>query len=452
MNKKTIAIGFTLFAMFFGAGNLIFPPNLGWVSGDVFWWAILGFIITGVGLPFLGMIAGSFSAQGFINEARQVHPAFAILFMLAIYLTIGPFFAIPRTATVSYEMGVIPFLSEEAKGWTISLTENIKIQVPLLIFSSIYFLVTFVLSIKPSKLVDYVGKVLTPLLLLAIAALVIRSFFVFDGSFVQSNPELIPEAPFFTGFLDGYNTMDTLAAIAFCIVILNAIRATGQNTQKHIFKDAFAASLIAGVALAAVYISLGWVGNHFNISPEEYARVQSSGQNLGTYILSSAAHMTYGIAGKLLLSIIVGLACLTTSIGLVVAVSSYFHGLWPGHSYRTYAIIFTLISFVLANQGLSQVIKGSIPVLLVVYPIAIALIALVFVDKALKGMPNLCFQLPMYTVTIVSIVSVVASLLGADWIAFLPLSDISMQWLLPTVAAFVIALIISSLLKKEKVQ
>ncbi|MGL4667482.1 MAG: branched-chain amino acid transport system II carrier protein [Saezia sp.] len=450
MNKKTIAIGFTLFAMFFGAGNLIFPPSLGWVSGDLFWWAILGFIITGVGLPFLGMIAGSFSAQGLINEARRVHPVFAVLFMLAIYLTIGPFFAIPRTATVSYEMGVVPFLGEEVKVWAIQLTDGIKIQVPLLIFSSLYFVITYVLSIRPSKLVDYVGKVLTPLLLLSITALVVRAFFVFDGAVVEPPAELISQSPVFNGFLEGYNTMDTLAAIAFCIVILNAIRATGQNTQQLIFKDAFVAALIAGVALAAVYISLGWVGNHYNMSAEQYAQVQASGQNLGTYILSSAAHITYGVAGKLLLSVIVGLACLTTSIGLVVAVSSYFHSLWSRHSYRTYAIVFTLISFVLANQGLSQVIKGSIPVLLIVYPIAIALIALVFVDKALKGMSNLCFQLPMYTVTIVSVVSVVSSLLKADWIAFLPLSDISMQWLLPTVAALVVALIVSSFLKKEK--
>lgn len=448
MNKRTVAIGFTLFAMFFGAGNLIFPPSLGWVSGDVFWWAILGFVITGVGLPFLGVIAGSFSGHGFVTDARRVHPVFAVLFMLAIYLTIGPFFAIPRTATVSYEMGVIPFLGEGAKGWEIALSEGIKIQVPLLVFTTLYFLVTFVLSIRPSKLVDYVGQILTPLLLLSIVALVVRAFFMMGDTPATPMPGLEPEAPFFNGFLEGYNTMDTLAAIAFCIVVLNAIKATGESTQKRIFKDAFAAALIAGICLAAVYLSLGWVGNHYQMGAEEYARVQASGQNLGTYILSSVAHATYGVSGKLLLSVIVGLACLTTSIGLVVSVSSYFYELWPRHSYKTYAVIFTLISFVLANQGLSQVIKGSIPVLLIVYPIAIVLIALVFVDKVCGEMDNLCFQLPLYTTTVVSVVCV----LVPKWGAFLPLSGISMQWLLPTMVAFVIAVVVSRCLKRGVVK
>lgn len=482
-SKKRIAIGFTLFAMFFGAGNLIFPPKLGWLSGDVFWWAILGFIVTGVGLPFLGMIAGAFSAQGIMSQARRVHPVFAILFMLAIYMTIGPFFAIPRTATVSYEMGVVPFLTDIAKGWTLEVSNTVKIQIPLFIFSSVYFLITFVLSVKPSKLVDYVGKILTPLLLISIVALVVRAFFIYGNVAATPPAGLVPDAPFFTGFLDGYNTMDTLAAIAFCIVILNAIRASGQSTQSHIFKDTFVASLIAGVALVAVYVSLGWVGNHYNMSMQEYESVHSSQQHLGTYILTSVAYATYGVAGKLLLSAIVGLACLTTSIGLVVAVSSYFHEIWPRYSYRTYAIIFTLISFVLANQGLNQVIKGSLPVLMIVYPIAIVLIALVFIDKALKGISDLCFRLPIYTVVVMSIFlvsvhSIIAwtkpyavAYMMMGWIqpasdyagmnaiyqffaqcnrvlSVMPLSDVSMQWLPPTVVALILAFIISFVRQK----
>lgn len=429
MNKKTIAIGFMLFALFFGAGNLIFPPSLGWRSGDTFHWMILGFIMTGVGLPLIGVVAGLFSEHGFNSEARRVHPAFAVLFMVTIYLTIGPFFAIPRTAATAFEMGAASFLDPALMDWRIG-----GFKPPLLIFSSLYFLLVFALSVKPNRIVDVVGKVLTPLLLLSIIALVVKAFFVLNEPVTDIASDFNANAPFMNGFLDGYETMDTIAAVAFSIIVLKAVRATGLNTHKEVFSNAFKAALIAGGFLALIYLALGWIGNHYPISVQEQAALAASKQHYGTYILTQVAAATYGSGGKLLLAIVVTLACLTTAIGLIVSVSSYFYELWPKHSYKTYAIIFTLISFVLANQGLSQVIQGSIPVLRVIYPITIVMIALIFIDRLFKGIPDLCFQLAIGVTVLVSLLSQVYPA-SINW---LPFAGVSMQWVLPAIAGLVI--------------
>lgn len=440
MNKRTIAIGFMLFALFFGAGNLIFPPSLGWRSGETFHWAILGFIITGVGLPLIGVIAGSFSEEGFNSEAKRVHPFFAVLFMVTIYLTIGPFFAIPRTAATAYELGASNFLDAS----TLNLTVG-EFKLPLLVFTGIYFAIVFALSIKPNRIVDVVGKVLTPLLLLSIIALVIRAIFVLGEPVTAIAENFNANAPLINGFLDGYETMDTIAAVAFSIIVLKAVRATGMDTQKEVFSNALKAALIAGTCLALIYLALGWIGNHYPMSAQEQEMLAANDRHYGTYILTQVAYLTYGAGGKLLLAAIVTLACLTTAIGLVVSVSSYFSEMWPRHSYKTYAVIFTLIGFILANQGLNQVIKGSIPVLLVIYPITIVMIVMIFIDRAFKGIPDLSFQLSIGATVLVSILSQIY----APLVNWLPFSDISMQWVLPALFGMVLGWGAGAALKKR---
>lgn len=420
MNRKTLAIGLMLFALFFGAGNLIFPPSLGWQSGDVFNWAILGFIITGVGLPLIGVIAGSFSEHGFTSEARRVHPIFAVVFMVIIYLTLGPFFAIPRTAATAYELGISDFLGSSQ----ISIG---GFKLPLLVFTAVYFLVVFVLSIWPNRIVDIVGTVLTPMLLLLIFALVARAFFVLNQPVTQTAVDFNASAPLMSGFLAGYETMDTIAAVAFSVIVLSAVRATGLDTQKEVFTNATKAAFIAGGCLALIYLALGWIGNHYLLTPQEQAMLTANDQHYGVYILNKVAYLTYGRYGKLLLAVIVMLACLTTAVGLVVAVSTYFYGLWPSHSYKTYVIVFTLVSFLLANQGLNQVIKGSIPVLRVICPITIVMVVLILLDRALKGIPDTCFK---WAVGLTVLVSSLSQILAPSQ-SWLPYSAISMQWVLP---------------------
>lgn len=440
MSKRTLFIGFMLFALFFGAGNLIFPPTVGQLSGTNFLPAILGFIVTGVGLPLVGIIAGSFSNEGFRSEARRVSPLFALVFMVVIYLTIGPFFAIPRTAMVSYEMAVLPFLEGGIE------TFSSKV-----IFSVIYFGLTFYLALNPTKLVDRVGQILTPLLLITIVLLIIKAFFDLNTPITDIS-EQFQKAPFFVGFSEGYQTMDTIAAVAFSIIVLNAVKATGLTEQKSIFKQASIAAIIAGVGLGLVYISLAWMGNNYPLTEAEAA-----GGNTGTSILTGVARLTYGEAGRFLLSLIVTLACLTTAIGLIVAVSSYFNEIYSKISYRVYAVIFTLISFILASQGLSSIIMGAIPILLIIYPITIVLIVLIFIDRLLKGMPNLAFQLPIYVTLIISAISVLLGYLDdssfkaavGSILSYLPYQESDMGWMIPAIVALVIGLILGKAIKRE---
>ncbi|WP_026879573.1 branched-chain amino acid transport system II carrier protein [Ignatzschineria larvae DSM 13226] len=428
MSRKTLFIGFMLFALFFGAGNLIFPPTVGQLSGSHFVPAIIGFIVTGVGLPLIGIIAGSFSAEGFRSEAKRVHPIFAILFMVVIYLTIGPFFAIPRTAMVSYEMAVLPYLEGGIE------TFSSKI-----IFALIYFALTFYLALNPSKLVDRVGKILTPLLLITIILLIVRAFFLLNDPITEVSKPFIGKNAFFIGFSEGYQTMDTIAAVAFSLIVLSAVKATGLVEQKSIFKQAVIAAIIAGVGLGLVYISLAWIGNNYPLSAE-----QLQGGNMGTSILTGVARLTYGEGGRFLLSLIVTLACLTTAIGLIVAVSSYFNELYNKISYKVYAVVFTLISFILASQGLDSIIMGAVPILLIIYPITIVLIILIFIDRLSKGISNLAFQLPIYVTLIISFLSVVLSYMEESsfksLFELLPFQDSSMGWMVPAAIALIIGL------------
>jgi len=242
--RKITAIGFMLFAIFFGAGNLIFPPNAGWLSGGSFTPAIIGFVITGVGLPLLGIIAGSFSEEGFITETKRISVVFSVVFMVAIYLTIGPFFAIPRTATVSYEMALVPLIKADGgilHGIFLSIAEGLKSlfyandasvtalgmvgKVGLFFYTILFFALTFWLSYNPTKIVDRVGQILTPALLVTMVILIIISFVKLNTPIAEID-EAYQLAPFAKGFVEGYQTMDTIAAVAFSIIVLKAVRAS----------------------------------------------------------------------------------------------------------------------------------------------------------------------------------------------------------------------------------
>lgn len=421
MTKNTFIVGFMLFAIFFGAGNLIFPPKLGLDSGVDFLPSIIGFVITGVGLPLLG-IAVSGYYQGGYKEAlsKNVHPYFSLLFLMAIYLTIGPFFAIPRTGATAYQMAVVPFIGESS-------------TVSLLIFTLVYYLIAVWFSLNPSTVVDRIGAILTPVLLIAILALVVKAVILLGGNELPvAATKADPETPLFTGIVEGYLTMDALASITFSVIVISAIKAKGIG-GKDLIKQTSMAGVIAAIALAAIYISLAWIGNHYPISAETLAELNAKGQNIGTFILNSVATDTFGEFGRTLLGVIVTLACLTTSIGLIVTTSEYFNEVFPKISYKVYVLIFTLISFGIANQGLDFVISKSVPVLLVLYPIAMTVIFLMFINIFIR-LPLLAQRLPLALVTIVSILSVG----GVEVINALPLKSISMEWIPFAIAGTVI--------------
>lgn len=432
MNKNTWVVGFMLFAIFFGAGNLIFPPNLGFASGQFFWPAIFGFILTGVGLPLLGIIVGSLDESGYKGVLHRINPVFGILFLSAVYLTIGPLFAIPRTGATSYEMAVLPFLKAPS-------------AMSLLIFTIVFFGITLWLAINPSKMVDRVGAILTPLLLISIIALVVVSIFLLsDTSPVKAQADVYTNlnTSFFSGFTSGYQTMDAIAAIAFSVIVINAIKEKGISKETGLFKQTILAGIIAAIALGFIYLTLGWIGSHYHLSAAQLSEIKDNESDLGTYILTHVAHDTFGTFGKLLIGIIVSLACLTTSTGLVVAVSEYFNEIFPKISYKTYAIAFTLFSFILANQGLKAVIEKSIPVLLILYPIAMTLVLIMLVAKFVPT-PLLAFQIPIILVTFVSVLSVISSQFKVlPFMNALPLKAQSMEWLIFAVVGYIIGYVL----------
>lgn len=432
MNKNTWVVGFMLFAIFFGAGNLIFPPNLGFASGQFFWPAIFGFILTGVGLPLLGIIVGSLDESGYKGVLHRINPVFGILFLSAVYLTIGPLFAIPRTGATSYEMAVLPFLKAPS-------------AMSLLIFTIVFFGITLWLAINPSKMVDRVGAILTPLLLISIIALVVVSIFLLsDTSPVKAQADVYKNlnTSFFSGFTSGYQTMDAIAAIAFSVIVINAIKDKGITKETGLFKQTILAGIIAAIALGFIYLTLGWIGSHYHLSAAQLSEIKDNELDLGTYILTHVAYDTFGTFGKLLIGIIVSLACLTTSTGLVVAVSEYFNEVFPKISYKTYVIAFTLFSFILANQGLKAVIEKSIPVLLILYPIAMTLVLIMLVAKFVPT-PLLAFQIPIILVTIVSVLSVISSQFKVlPFMNALPLKAQSMEWLIFAVVGYIIGYVL----------
>lgn len=439
MNKNTWIIGFTLFAMFFGAGNLIFPPSLGLDSGEYFWPAILAFALTGIGLPLLGVIVGALDKQGYIGSLNKISPKFSIVFLIIIYLTIGPLFAIPRTASTSFEMTVTPIAHTNS-------------SLALFIFTVIYFLIVLYLCINPNKMVDRIGSILTPLLLITILAMIVKGFMDYHGNPSSQAAEGFTSnfTGFSQGFTNGYLTMDAIAAIAFSMIVVNAVKATGITHANKIFKQTLIAGLIAAIALLFIYVSLGFIGNHMNLSSGKIASLKANDQNIGTYLLTTVASIGFGTFGKYLLGIIVALACLTTACGLVVAVSEYFHRIFPKLSYKAYVIIFTIISFILANQGLNSVITMSVPVLSIVYPIAITSVLLILIARFVPTKP-IAQQIPVAVVTIVSILSVIHTQgwIKMSFIDSLPLKQYSLEWFPIAVVFTIVGYIVAVLVKHQ---
>lgn len=416
--SNTMAIGFMLFALFFGAGNLIFPVMMGQLSGTNSWEAAAGFIVTGVGLPLLGVLAFGFSGKSDLHSlASRVHPIFGVVFTTVLYLAIGPLFAIPRTGSVSYEVGIKPLLGETNSA------------IPLLLFTIVFFAVTCFFSLNAAKLVDIVGKILTPLLLIFIAILIVVAVVNPMGDF-SAPTETYMESSFFKGFQEGYLTMDTLAAFVFGIIVINAIRDRGATTRKELMTGTVKAGLIAAVLLAIIYAALTYIGA---ASVGELGYLENGGA-----VLAGISQHYFGSFGAVLLGLIVIAACLTTSIGLVSACASYFHKMVPAISYKGFAIILSVISAIFANVGLMELISISVPVLTMLYPLAICLIFLTFAHNLFKGRR----EVYIVSLSLTFIVSLFDGLSAAGitvdavsnvFLNYLPLYSVGLGWLLPAI-------------------
>jgi LIVCS family branched-chain amino acid:cation transporter len=350
-------LGFALFAMFFGAGNLIFPPSLGKLAGVSYPLSALGFLLTGVGLPLLGIIAVAKSEGGIDHIARRIDPRFSKALAVIIMLAVGPLFAIPRTCATTYEIAIMPSMPFVGS-W---------------LFSAAFFAVVLWFALNPLAVVDRIGKILTPILLVSLLLMIVKGII---------NPIAAPVAtgilhPFGTGLIEGYLTMDMIGATIMGIVILNEVRSKGVFDKRSQIKIIVRAGLISAISLAIIYGGLTYLGATMSAQADVFTR---------TGLLVSIGHDLFGVFGGPVLGVIVAAACLTTAIGLTVVCGEYFNKLSYGKlSYKVVCITVASVSLILSNAGVDTIVKFAIPVLVTLYPAVMAVVILCIIGRPLEN-------------------------------------------------------------------
>lgn len=433
--KENIFIGSMLFGLFFGAGNLIFPIHLGQAAGSNVFIANLGFLITAIGLPFLGIIAiGISKTNGVFEIASRVNTKYAYIFTIALYLVIGPFFALPRLATTSFEIAFSPFISKDST------------TLYLMIFSVIFFLIAWFFSRKPSKILDYIGKFLNPIFLILLGIIVLLAFINPIGGISDAKVSSIyEENVLLKGFLDGYNTLDALAALAFGIIIVSTIKKLGVTSPNAIAKETFKSGTISIVLMGVIYTLLALMGTmslgRFELSEN------------GGIALAQIAQYYLGDYGIIILSLIIIVACLKTAIGLITAFSETFTELFPKQNYLFIATTVSVFSCIFANVGLTKIIAYSTPVLMFLYPLAITLILLTLISKSFDHSRTV-YQFTTYFTMIASFIDGIKAspelILNTQFSRtiisigenYLPLFSIGMGWVLPAISGFIIGYIV----------
>jgi LIVCS family branched-chain amino acid:cation transporter len=423
--QDILALGFMTFALFVGAGNIIFPPIVGLQAGPHVWMAALGFLVTAVGLPVVTVVALAKVGGAMDALSSPIGKVAGTVLAAVCYLSVGPLFATPRTATVSFEVGLAPITGES--------------PLALFLYSLMYFLLVFWISLYPGRLLDTVGRFLAPLKIIALAVLGIAAFALPAGDVGVAQPAYVA-APFSQGFINGYLTMDTLGALVFGIVIVNAIRSRGVESAQLITRYAIIAGLIAGLGLALVYISLFRLGAGSN--------AVAAGATNGAAVLHAYVQHTFGTLGSGFLAVLISLACLVTAVGLTCACAEYFSRLLP-LSYKTLVILLAAFSLLVSNLGLTKLIQFSIPVLTAIYPPCIALVALSFCRDFWQSQGRI-----VAPVMLVSFVfGTIDAVKGAgfadhlpDALAQLPLSEQGLAWLIPSLITLFVAFVVDRML------
>jgi len=429
-----IATSLTLFSMFFGAGNLIFPPLMGASAGSNFTPAIIGFLIAGVALPVVSIITIALSGTDMRDLVSRAGTHFGLVFSVLVYLSIGAFYALPRTGAVSFSTAVAPVIDTQS-------------TVASIIFNLIFFAIAFYLCWNPTNIIDSLGKVLTPILLGLLVLLVFLCLASLPASHDAPTGEYVHN-PLAAGLLDGYMTMDSIAALAFGIIVVTSLGHTGGGIGAKVVRRTSTAAVIAGALLGVVYVGLGLIG-HVIPNAQSYTD--------GASLLADAARSTMGWPGQIVFGLIVLTACMTTAVGLIAATSEFFNRLLPSISYRAWMILFTLISFVLASAGLSSVLAFAVPIITFLYPIAITVVFMTIVSHPFRlATPAMwTFRLGTWTAAAWSGATTLAQVgVATDRINSLlmwsPLQANQLGWILPTiVAALIGACVDVALLKRS---
>ncbi len=409
---------------------MVFPPAMGQLAGENYWQAFIGFILTDAGIALLGIIAVVLVGNEITDLGNLISKKFSIFLSIVVYLLIGPIiFALPRTGSVSYELAAKPYVPSEYS-WLVSLA-----------VTAVFFAVTYFLSARPNKIVDIIGKYLTPILILSIVAIFFSCLFMDKSNHTiqygaTTASDVFPQGgAFFQGLVEGYNALDGPAGLVFAIIIINAVTGFGIKKRKNITKYTVICGIGAVIILSAIYFMLTYIG----------ASTLTSFPN-GGELLHAVTSDLLGTPGGIILGIAVLLACLTTSIGLTTSFSDYFHELIPSVSYQKIALIVCVFSFVISNVGLTQLVAVSLPVLMAVYPVLVVLIICLSFFKRWIQHRRMIYVLSMAFAFCISFINGLDSAnipLGivADWIGMLPLYDLNLGWMIPAAIGAIIGIL-----------
>ncbi len=439
--KETFLVGMTLFGMFFGAGNIIFPIHLGQLAGSNTLPAIIGFIISAVSIPILGVAAiGNTHSSDLLSLSQKVSPWYGYAFTTVLYLTIGPCFAIPRCATTSFTTGFESLLG----------TEHTKLY--LLIFSAVFFGIVLFFSLRPKQITTWVGKVITPLFLVFLGILVVVALVNPSTSISNVTPDAnYQTGALFNGIVEGYGTMDGIAGLAFGIIVINVIRGMGVEDDGDVAKATVKSGLITAVLMTVIYI--------LTIIMGAQSRGLFETSENGGIAFSQIANHYLGIAGTVILALTITFACMKTAIGLVTSCAEMFVKMFPGTlNYKGWALAFSLFSFAVSNVGLTSIISYSVPVLMLIYPLAIVLIILALTEKFF-GKSKAVYGWTIAGAFVAAIFDFLKSLPEGIQAALnipavtefashvFPFFDLSLGWIVPSAIGFVIGLVVSKVKK-----
>lgn len=446
--QESIAITSMLFGMFFGAGNLIFPAKLGVDAGSNLVFAYLGMFVTAVGLPLLAVVALAMSrSSGVQNMADKIGGKYSTFFCTLLYLTIGPLFAIPRCASTSFSVGAVNLFPEGSK--TLSSA----------IFSLAFFVIVLFFTLKPSGILTWIGRILNPIFLGFLAILIMATFIHPLGEVSAALPSeaySTPAKAFFAGFLEGYNTLDALAGLAFGIVVVNVVRRHGITKGDYVAANTAGAGVSSCLLMGVIYLFITLAAGQSNPI--------LAGCSDGGAILGAISNYYFRTVGSVLMTAIVTLACIKTAIGLVTACSEAFTKLFPkGPSYPFWAVCFCAVSFAIANFGLSTIVAYCVPVLMFLYPLAITLILLalfsnfyhknrfVYVVTTAFTFVAAVFDLIKALAPMLPAGAVVNAMNGITAFAsgFLPFFDLGLGWLCPAILGFVIGTVVDLIYNKK---
>ncbi|MCK5893861.1 MAG: branched-chain amino acid transport system II carrier protein [Endozoicomonadaceae bacterium] len=429
--KTLLVMGFMTFSMFLGAGNIIFPVFYGFLAGANFWSAIAGFLISSVVLPLLGIVAMARAGGEFNNLTQALPKPLITLVGVIIYLLIGPLYAAPRTASVSYEIANTLFFPEK----------NGNSDMIQLLFALVFFVIAWWFSLYPGKLLETIGGIITPALIILLAALGIASL-INPMTDIGPPTNTYVSTAFTQGFLDGYITMDALASLVFAIVIITNLRSHGINSRKALTRYCIASGIIAAIGLAVVYIALFHIG--------ATSQIPSSDAITGRQILTTFVEFQFGQWGIFILAAIVIIACLTTAIGCITAVAEYFQLLCPNLSYFSLITGITFTCILMANVNLDHLIQFYAPILLAIYPVAMILTLLTLINDWLPA-PKLSARVTLFVAALLGIADGINALPYKEAIEhylsplnlnLLPGFSLHISWLLPAILSLIITSVI----------